>query len=105
MLIGLGKDKTFIDFRFTRSKVRVTWVTCKKRFLLIILTTIYLRAFIFHMLVGLDEDITCIDFGFTRSKVKVTRVHTRVCKTMVSAHYFEKYLSHRYYFPPADWSW
>jgi len=74
MLIGLGKGKTFIDFRFKRSKVKVTWVTCIKKFLLIILRTIYLRAFIFHMLIGLGEDITCIDFGFTRSKVKVTRV-------------------------------
>jgi len=77
MLIGLTKDKTPIDFWLTRSKVKVTWVTCKnkiKRFPLIILRIIFHRAFKFHMLIRLDEEMNSIDFGFTRSTVKVTRV-------------------------------
>ena len=103
MLIGLGKDKTLIDFGFTRSKVMVTWVTCKNKikwFPLIILRIIYHRAFQFHMLNGLGEDMTCIDLGFTRSSVKVTMVI--FCKTIVSAQYLEKHLSQSHYIPHAD---
>ena len=30
LLIGLGEDMTPIDLEFTKLKVEVTWVTCKK---------------------------------------------------------------------------
>jgi len=49
---------------------------CKNKikwFPLIILRTVYQRAFIFRMLISLGEDMTPIDLGFTRLKVKVTR--------------------------------
>ena len=39
-----------------------------KWFPLIILRTIYHKAFIFYMLISLGKDMTCIDFGFTRSR-------------------------------------
>ena len=57
MLIGLVEDMTNIDFGFTRLKVKVTMVTCKKYtwFPLIILRTVYPRAFTFHMLIVLME--------------------------------------------------
>jgi len=76
MLVGLGKDKTTIDFRLTRSKNKVTWATFVKIkwFPLIILRNIYHRAFKVHMLIGLGEAMTPFDLGFTRLKVKVTMV-------------------------------
>jgi len=42
-------------------------------FSLIILITVYHRAFIFYMQIGLGEGLTPIDFVFFRSKVKVAR--------------------------------
>jgi len=73
MLIGLGRDMTHIDTELIRSKVKVRRITfVKKWFLLIILRTVYHRAFIFHMLIGLGEDMSPDVFMFTRSNVKVT---------------------------------
>ena len=47
MLIGLGEEKNPIDFRFTRSKVKVTMVLFVKQwFPLIFLRTFYHRAII-----------------------------------------------------------
>jgi len=70
MLIGLGKDMTYIYFGFTRSKVKVT--------MFLFLNT-YHTTIIFYMLIGLGEDMIHIDFGFTRLNVKVTRV---TCKNV-----------------------
>ena len=72
---SLVLDMTSIDFRFTGSKVKVTRITCYtmyKEFSLIILRTIYHRAFIVHVLIGLGGDMTFDDF--IKSKVKVTMV-------------------------------
>jgi len=63
MQIGLGKDKHTINFRFTRSKVKVTRVTFEKKlimFPLIILRTVCHKAFIFNMLIGRGVCMTCI---------------------------------------------
>jgi len=69
MLIGLGKDKTPLDFGFTRSKVKVTFVLKKS----------YHIAFIYHMLIG--EHKSPGVFKFTRPKVKVTWVTCdKICK-------------------------
>jgi len=70
MLIGLGKDKTPINIWFTRSKVKVTWVT----FFSLSFVADYHKAFIFNKLICLGEDMNFIAFGFTRPKVKVTKV-------------------------------
>ena len=75
MLIGLCVGLTSIDFVFLRSKVKVTKVICKKWFPLILLRTIYYRAFICNVLIGLSEDKTPIDFGFTKSKGKAQVSH------------------------------
>jgi len=68
---------TLFDFEFTRSKGKVTRVAFAKKcrqswFLLIILRTVYHRAFIFHVMIGLGEITIPYVFNFTRSKVKVT---------------------------------
>jgi len=64
MLIRLGENKTSIDFRFTRSKVKATMVTfVKKWFPLIILTIKYHRAFIFHMIMMRLLIIESLDLG------------------------------------------
>ena len=49
-------------------KIKKNWLP------LIILRTVYHRAFIFHMFIGLGKDMTSIDFGFTWSKVRITTV-------------------------------
>jgi len=59
----LVEDMNPIDFGFTRFEVKVTKVTCnecKIWFPLIILRTVYHRAFIFHMLIGLCGDMTLL---------------------------------------------
>ena len=61
MLIGLMKDMTPVDFVFTRSKVKVTRVTLKKKencFLFMIYRNVYHRSLILYMMIGLGEDIT-----------------------------------------------
>jgi len=66
---------TSLDFRFTRSKVKVTMMLYWKMwFPLIFLRAIYHRAIIFHMLINLGEKMAPVDFGFTRLKDKVTRI-------------------------------
>jgi len=71
----------YIDFVFTRSKVKVTRTVsfCKKWFSVNFLRTIDHRAIIFHMLVGRGEDKTPIDFVYTMLKYKVNLgiVHIR----------------------------
>jgi len=58
MLIGVGKDMTCMDFRFTRLKVKVTRVLFVKQwFPLFILRDSYHKAIIFHMLIGLGETL------------------------------------------------
>jgi len=87
VLIATSKGKNRIDFGFTRSKVKVTMVTCKNNvnmFLLIIFRTVYPRAFIFYMLIGLVEGMIPLIFKFTRSTDKVTRVtFVKVCKHLL----------------------
>ena len=57
-MIGRGEDMIHNDFGFTWSKVKVTRVTNKIWFPLIILRTICHIAFIIHMLIGIYGDMT-----------------------------------------------
>jgi len=75
MLVGLGEDKTPIEFELTSSTVNVTRVTFERK------TrkngfrwrNIYDRALIFHIFIGPGKYMARIGFGFTRSKSRSPR--------------------------------
>jgi len=73
------------DLGFTRVKVKVTRVICKK--CVHLLSDHFLDnylALIFHMFIGLDRGMTHIDIEGIRSKVKLRRI---TYKIMVAPHY------------------
>ena len=76
MLIGLSEAMPLFDFGFTRLKVKVTRVTCKKctHGVCSLSWEILVTALIFYMLMGLDRDMTHIDIEVIRSNVKVRRI-------------------------------
>ena len=81
MQICLHKDMTFIDFVFTKSKVKVTRFTFVKKvkiFLPNILETIAIKPLCCTCLFALD--LTTIYFVLTRSKVNDPVCTFLICK-------------------------